>query len=335
MNRVNGKGITSGAAGMVFVGGSVAVSGALAAAPLATIQSLRYAAAALLLVGYARLTGRSLKRPRGREWLWLLGVTGAGLVLFNIALVQGSKHAEPAVLGVAVACVPIVLAALGGRGGARKSVLSAAAVVTVGAVLVEGAGRADAVGIGWAVVTFACEAGFTLLAVPLLGRHGPVGVSVHTTWLAAALFGAYALVAEGPSAVTTLTGAEILAGAYLAVGVTACAFVLWYSAVHSLGAGRAGLLTGVAPIAAAAAGVALGEPMPGPLVWAGIALVATGLAIGMPTRSGPAAPPAADPAPPSSGHREVGPGPASTSPGQSGVAVGLVPSPPGQPGVAV
>ena len=272
----------SGATGMVFVGGSVAVSGVLAAAPLATLQSLRYAVASLLLVGYARLTGRLIKWPCGREWLWLLGVTGAGLVLFNVALVQGSKHAEPAVLGVAVACVPIVLAAMSAQ--KRTNVLSAAVVVTAGAILVEGAGRADATGIGWAVVTFACEAGFTLLAVPLLGRLGPVGVSVHTTWLAALMFGAYGVVAEGPFAILTTTKPELLAAAYLAVGVTACAFVLWYTAVETLGAGRAGLLTGIAPIAAAAAGVALGEPLPGPLVWAGIALVAIGLAAGMPVR---------------------------------------------------
>jgi hypothetical protein len=33
----------------------------------------------------------------------------------------------------------------------------------------------------WAVVVFGCEAAFTLLAIPVLGRHGPWGVSVHTT----------------------------------------------------------------------------------------------------------------------------------------------------------
>ncbi len=46
------------------------------------------------------------------------------------------------------------------------------------------------------------------------------------------------------------------------------------------GASRAGLLTGVAPVAAAATGVLLGGPAPRPLVWAGIAVVAAGLAFG-------------------------------------------------------
>jgi drug/metabolite transporter (DMT)-like permease len=280
--------ILAGATGMVFVGGSVAVSGVLADAPLFTVQSLRYALACALLLGYAIFTRTQIVLPRGPEWLWLTGVTVCGLVVFNIALVRGAAHAEPAVLGVAVACVPILLAVIGpfleGRGPAPM-VLAAAVVVTCGAALVQGLGRADGVGLVWATVTFVCEAAFTLMAVPLLRRHGPLGVSVHATWLAAVLFGLLGLGWEGPGAVLRLDRGDVLAGVYLAVAVTAMAFVLWYSCVQTLGAGRAGLLTGVAPIAAAATGVALGGPAPRPLVWVGIACVAAGLALGL--RSGP------------------------------------------------
>lgn len=279
--------IAAGATGMVFVGGSVAVSGVLADAPLFTVQSLRYALACLLLLVYARFVRTRITLPRGPEWLWLTGVTAAGLIVFNIALVRGAAHAEPAVMGVAVACVPILLALIGpfleGRGPAPM-VLAAAIVVTCGAALVQGIGRADGIGLAWAAVTFACEAAFTLMAVPLLRRHGPLGVSVHATWLAAVLFGLLGLGWEGPGAVLRLDRGDILAGLYLAVAVTAVAFVLWYSCVQTLGAGRAGLLTGVAPIAAAATGVALGGPAPRPLVWVGIACVAAGLALGL--RSG-------------------------------------------------
>ena len=276
--------ILAGATGMLFVGGSVAVSGVLADAPLFTVQSLRYAVACLLLLVYARFAGTRIVLPRGPEWLWLTGVTVAGLVVFNVALVHGAGHAEPAVLGVAVACVPIVLAVLGpvleGRGPAPM-VLAAAVVVTCGAALVQGVGRADGIGLFWAFVTFACEAAFTLMAVPLFARHGPLGVSVHATWLAAVLFGLLGLGWEGPAAVLRLDRGDLLAGGYLAVAVTALAFVLWYTCVQRIGAGRAGLLTGVAPIAAAATGVALGGPMPRPLVWVGIAVVAAGLALGL------------------------------------------------------
>ena len=274
----------SGALGMVFVGGSVAVSGVLADAPLHTAQALRYAVACGLLVAWCRLTGRTLRRPRGVEWLWLIGVAVSGLVVFNYALVYGSRHAEPAVLAVAVACVPVALAAIGplleGR-SPHARVLAAAVVVSVGAIVVEGFGRSDAVGLLWALTVFVCEAGFTLLAVPVLGRHGPEGVSVHSTWLAAVMFTVLALSTEGLSAAATFDIGDVLAIAYLAVGVTAVAFILWYSCVRWLGAARAGLLTGIAPIAAAAMGVPVTGALPGPGVWAGIALMVAGLALGL------------------------------------------------------
>jgi drug/metabolite transporter (DMT)-like permease len=286
--------LAAGAAGMTFVGGSVAASALLVAAPLCTVQALRYAVACLLLLGYARARGLRVRGPRGADWWWLLGITGTGLVLFNVALVHGSRHAEPAALGVAVSCVPLLLAVIGPvqrHELPRTAVLAAAVIVTCGAGLVQGLGRSDAAGLGWAVVVLLCEAGFTLLAVPVLGRHGALGVSVHTTWLAAVMFGVLAVGTEGPSALGRLGTTELLAGGYLAVGVTAVAFVLWYTCVDRVGAGRAGLLTGVAPIAAAMAGVALGGPMPRPLVWAGVATVVAGLVLGLvPGRAIPATP---------------------------------------------
>jgi drug/metabolite transporter (DMT)-like permease len=320
--------VAAGSAGMTFVGGSVAVSAEIADAPLFTIQALRYALACLLLLGFAALTRFRPVRPRGAEWLWLAGIAVTGLVLFNLALVQGARHAEPAVLGVAVACVPILLAAAGpvleGRGPAPAA-LAGAVVVTVGAGLVQGAGRTDGVGLVWAVVAFACEAAFTLLAVPVLRRHGPVGVSVHTTWLAAVMLAVLGLLHEGPGAALRLTGSDLLAGAYLAVMVTAVAFVLWYACVSRIGAGRAGLLTGIAPIAAALVGVALGGPAPRPLVWAGIAVVALGLVIGLrrPATDRPTAPaPSPHPTPPMSPTS-----PFSGHPALSAAPAALVPSP--------
>ncbi len=284
-----------GALAMVFVGGSVAVSALLSTTEDATAQAVRYAAACALLAVLARATGRPLRRPRGAEWGWLLGVAGTGLVLFNVALVEGAAHAEPAVLGVAVAGVPLLLAVAGpllqGR-RPRARVLAAAVVVTAGAALVQGLGRSDGTGLVWALVVLACEAAFTLLAVPVLGRHGPWGVSVHATWLAAAGFAGLGLATEGPGAVLRLDARDWLAVGFLAVAVTAVAFVLWYATVTRLGPGRAGLLTGIAPVAAAATGVALGGPLPALPVWAGTAVVAVGLALGMgassPLRAGAA-----------------------------------------------
>ena len=278
----------AGVAGMIVVGSSVGVSRTLVDAPLFTVQALRYAAAAVLLVVLARSTGLRVSRPRGREWLWLCGVAATGLVLFNVAVVRGVSHAEPAVIAVAVACAPVLIGVFGPLlegGRPTRRLVVAAGLVTAGGVLVVGAGRTDLVGLGWAVVALLCEAGFTVLAVPVLRRLGPWGVSIHAVWIAALAFAVVGVVVEGPVATSRITFANWAAIGYLAVMVTAVAFVLWYSAVAALGSGRAGLLTGVAPVAAAASGALLGAGLPTAPVWCGMVAVCCGLVLGL--RGGP------------------------------------------------
>lgn len=275
------------ASGMICVGSSVAVSQTLVHAPLFTVQAIRYALAALILFLLCRVTGRKIPRPRGQEWWWLVGVAGSGLVLFNVAVVNGDAHAEPAVIGIAVASVPLVLAIVGplaARSRPALAVVVAAVIVTAGAVLVQGAGRTDAIGLVWALVVLVTEAAFTLLAVPVLTRMGPWVVSLHTTWIAAIAFAVLGVVVEGPGTVFALPGRDVAVAVYLAVVVTALAFVLWYSAVGRIGPGRAGLFTGIVPIVAAAGGLLLGGPMPHALVWIGVVVVLGGLCVGMAKR---------------------------------------------------
>jgi drug/metabolite transporter (DMT)-like permease len=95
------------------------------------------------------------------------------------------------------------------------------------------------------------------------------------------MLAAVSAVSEGPTAASRLTPADWGAVAYLAVMMTAVAFILWYSSVASLGAGRAGLLTGMAPVSAAGVGILLGTSWPGPQVWLGIFIVIAGLGTGL------------------------------------------------------
>jgi drug/metabolite transporter (DMT)-like permease len=269
---------------MTLVGGSVAVSHALVGAPLFTAQAIRYAIAAVILFLLARAAQVPVLRPRGRDWAYLAGIAATGLVLFNIAIVRGVAHAEPAVIAVAVACVPILLGVMGPlleRQAPRRHVLLGAAVVTAGSVLVVGTSRAGLAGAGWAVVALACESAFTLLAVPVLPRHGAWGVSLHSVWIGAVMLLMLGASTEGVAAAARLTPADWAALAYLAIMVTAVAFILWYSTVATLGAGRAGLLTGIAPVSAALTGMATGSRAPATLAWAGMLTVMAGLAIGL------------------------------------------------------
>ncbi|MGW6685103.1 DMT family transporter [Streptomyces sp. NPDC054961] len=294
--------LVPGIVGMALVGSSVTVSRSLVDAPLFGVQAVRYGAAAVLLFALARVARVRIVAPRGREWLWLAGIAATGLVLFNLAVVRGVAHAEPAVIAVAVASVPVLLGVLGplleGRRPSRR-VLLAAPLVVAGAVLVEGTGRTDAAGVGWAALALGCEAGFTLLAVPVLRRHGAWGVSLHAVWMGAVMLAVLALCVEGPAELASVTAHQWAACGYLAVMVTAVAFLLWYRTVAAVGSGRAGLLSGIAPLAAAGAGAACGSGVPGPAVWLGLAVVVAGLAAGLRpegARSGPAGTPAGTPA---------------------------------------
>jgi drug/metabolite transporter (DMT)-like permease len=103
---------------------------------------------------------------------------------------------------------------------------------------------------------------------------------VHSVWIGAVMLAVLGGAIEGPTAAARLTGPELLAVAYLVL-VTVAAFVLWYSAVSALGPGRVGLLTGIAPVSAALAGVAAGSRAPTALMWAGIAVVLAGLGAGL------------------------------------------------------
>src|SRR5215472_13985328 len=100
--------LITGITGMALVGGGVGVSRTLTAAPLLTAQAIRYAAAVAVMLAAARSARVPILRPRGREWLWLAGIAATGLVLFNVAIVRGVAHAEPAVIAVAVACAPVL-----------------------------------------------------------------------------------------------------------------------------------------------------------------------------------------------------------------------------------
>jgi drug/metabolite transporter (DMT)-like permease len=272
---------------MFAVGTGVTVSAQLVDYPVFAAQAVRYFVAAAILIGAVVVLRRPFPRPRGTDWLWLIGVATTGLVIFNVAVIRSVEHAEPAVVAVFIGAVPLVLLlaeAVRLRQRPSPLLLVGAVLVVIGAALVQGGGRATVEGLAWAVVALACEAAFTLLAVPVLGRLGAVGVSIHTCWIAALMLGALALGIDGAGALPPMHSGAILALAYLAVIQTALAFSLWYSSVGILGAAVAGLFAGVMPIAAALTGVIPGLTTVTPMVIGGSVLVGVGIALGLSAR---------------------------------------------------
>jgi drug/metabolite transporter (DMT)-like permease len=181
--------------------------------------------------------------------------------------------------------VPVVLAVVGPLvAGERLSgrVVGAAVFVTAGVAAVQwGDPRFSGLGLLFALGALACEAAFSLLAVPLLGRLRPIGVATYASALAVPMLLAAAIVADGGGAFVAPRADDAAALAYLAVVVTAAAFVAWYSAIDRVGAARAGLFAGLVPIAALATLAGMGLTLVTPVRLAGALVVCGGVLLGV------------------------------------------------------
>lgn len=273
---------------MALVGSSVSVIAVTQHLPVLTIQSARYAVAGLAILALARVLKIRLVMPRGRDILWVVLGALVGLVGFTLATIVGTRHAEPGLLGAAVACIPVVLAITGPLAQRRRPslrVTSGAVIVSAGAVAVTGWGYADGIGVTMAALLIVCEAGFTLLGAQALPRMGPWSYSAATSLAAAAVFAILSVIVEDPALEMLLEPESIAAILYLGIVVTALGFVLWFTGVQRMGAGTAGLCAGLAPPAAAVLGMLFGAPPPSPGVWGGITIIALGLVFGFLPRS--------------------------------------------------
>ncbi|TDD85256.1 DMT family transporter [Actinomadura darangshiensis] len=290
MNMSQKRGTAGAGCAMFLVGTLTAVSATISGYPVFGGQAVRYAAAAVILLAVARLAGGPARRPSARDWVLLAALAATGLVAFNVCIVAATKDTSPATIGTVIATVPIVLALVGplleGRRPAPGIIVSAC-VVAAGAGLANGLGGGSARGLLLSLGALGGEVCFSLLAVPLLPRLGPLRVSAYSAALAAPMLLAAGLVTDGTAVLRVPTGGELAGFAYLSVVVTTIAFLLWYDAIGRLGADRAGLFAGLIPISAVATTVALGIDRPGAADLAGAALVAAGVVVGLRARVAP------------------------------------------------
>ncbi|MBW4717085.1 DMT family transporter [Saccharothrix obliqua] len=278
------RGALGAATAMFCVGTLTGVSPALHHYPVYGGQAVRYLVGALLLLVVARVFGKGFVRLTRREVLFLAALALTGLTAFNVLIVESTRHADPAAVGTVVAAVPIVLAVVGPAVERRRPaprVLVAAVVVVAGVVVTGGFGGGSPVGLLLAFGALACEAGFSLLALPVLGRLGAIRVSAYSAALAVPQLLLVGVVVDGAAVLRVPTAAEALALAHLAVVVTVFAFLCWYAALPRLGADRAGLFSGFLPVGAVVSAVVLGTGQPRFADLVGACLVLVGLAIGL------------------------------------------------------
>jgi drug/metabolite transporter (DMT)-like permease len=147
------RGLVGATAAMFLVGTLAAISSVINHYPLYGGQALRYAMAAVILWAVARAKGLRPVRLTLRETLLLLTLAATGLVLFNVCVIQATRHASPTLVGTTVGAVPVVLALvrpLLARSRPSGRVLIAAFVVVVGATITTGLGSGNLTGLLYA-----------------------------------------------------------------------------------------------------------------------------------------------------------------------------------------
>jgi drug/metabolite transporter (DMT)-like permease len=256
-----GTGLAAGS--VVLVGGSVAVSSVLGGYPVLGGQGIRYLVAGLLVVAWARLRREPLPRPAPREWAWLAGLAVIGLAGCSVLLIEATRLADPASVGIVVGAAPLVIviaAAIAAGNRPTGRVLLAAAVVAAGSVAAQLGGATgpawSGTGLLLSIGALGGAAGTSLMAAPVLPRLGALAVTIYACGLAGSLLLAAAAVASSagrPPILRTPTATQLAALSYLTVAVTAVVFLAWYAAMKRLGVDRTGLFNGLIPIASLAA----------------------------------------------------------------------------------
>lgn len=280
MNQNLLRGTTYAVSATSAVGSSVAVSGLLVGYPSLASQAARYLLAALALLVLVRVRRFPLPRLPGRDLAMLFALAATGQAGFNLCMLQALRYAEPAAVGVVVGGVPVVLALAGpllGRRRVSARLIVAAILASTGAAVVHGGGAASAEGLAWALGAMLGEISFSLLAIALVDRLGPLVVSLYACAAAAAMLTVGAALLDGTAAVRLPTGTEAAAIVYLGVVVNGAGTVGWYAGLRRLGVERAGIFAAVIPLATLPSAVLVGTGTVGLREAAGAGLV--GLAI--------------------------------------------------------
>jgi LPXTG-motif cell wall-anchored protein len=253
----------------------------------------RYGLAALVFVGLALTTERSLRVLRADAPLVLLA---AGLVWLNqMAFVYALDTGTASTLGLLLGAIPIFAALLGlalGTERVSRRFWSGALLSFVGVALVAaGAGARLSGGLGailLGLATSATWAGYSVAITPLMRRYSPYRISALVLSLAFVPI----TLAGIPQTVSQdwALGWEVWAlFLFATVGPLVVTNVLWFRSLHRIGPARATLAVNLQPfVAAVFAVVLLSETMTWLQVLGGV-LIGLGIVLARRRRASPPA----------------------------------------------
>lgn len=276
---------------MILVGLTVPASKVLVEwMPPLVVAELRFLLIAGLMAPMALRQGRAALPRSAGDWVSLSLLAFFGMVLFNIFLLYGLKETSAVAAGIITSTIPAATAlcamlilrervSLSGGLAIGLAVLGILALNLAGAH--DGAGRGDSVAGNLLVFGAVVSEGlYGVFARRLGGRVPPFMLTFLANLLSAAMMAPPALMTRGAFAPETIPAwvwgvflASSLAGSLMAV-------LLWMRGIVHVPANRAGLFTGLIPVAGVLAAVSmLGESFTLAHA-AGLGCVFVGIAVG-------------------------------------------------------
>lgn len=274
----------------------IAAKIALAVAPPLELSTVRYAIAALVLLAVVAVTRSPLPLHR---WRPVAAAAALGVVGFNVLAFLGLRLTPAADAAIIVpTTIPVATALLATLVGERltRRKLAGFAVASTGSAIVIAGGQQLATGIsadrllgdlllvGSAVAWAAC----LIVSTLVVRTTSIIGFVALLTLFGTAMLLPLGFLEHGYRDLASWPASTGVAALSLGVVSTVVAFVVYFWAVRSFGAGPAALLSYLAPVAGLVLALAvLGErPMPLQLAGALVTLVGVRLATRRPAAAG-------------------------------------------------
>lgn len=272
------------------------VKDALAVLSPLAFNSLRMAAAGVILLAVLRLTEGPLRLPRS-DWLRLLALGVVGHTLYQIFFITGIARTTAGNSALILAMVPLFVAILGAAlrldvltartwGGIALAFGGLFALIFAGGRL-----RIDArtlAGDGLTLLCSICWASYTVFSRPFLTRMSPLRLTAVTLLLGVpplALVSLPQLLAQPWHRVSWPVWGAL---AFSSIFAIALGYVVWYRSVQRVGGTRTAVYSNLIPVVALiSAWVLLGERLSLPQI-AGAAVVLAGVWIARTPRPVPA-----------------------------------------------
>ncbi len=251
--------------------------------PPTFLVALRFAGGGLLLLLVLRLLEPGSRLARG-ELLPMIGLGCFGVAAAQTSFTFGVSMTTASNTGLIFATAPVWGLILGSVLGLEKptawGILGVAlSILGVGIVVYEGLGAegTSLLGDGLVLLASACVGAYTVLSMPVLGRHSPLAVATYPTLFAspvAALLAVPYLPSLDWGSVTPAAWATV---GYSAAFATAFAFAAWQRGISRIGANRVLVYQYLITLTGVASGIVFFDESLGPEKLLGGAVILLGL----------------------------------------------------------